>query len=69
MFMCKNEGIRLCKENGHIWKVYRKDRLTTDYDTQIILYMKCKVCGIIFNTSDNLDEDIIYDEKDWDGLR
>ena len=65
--MCKNEATRICKENGHIWKCYRKDKLTTDYGTQIILYMRCKVCGIEYNTSDS--DDIIWDEKDWDGLR
>jgi 5-methylcytosine-specific restriction endonuclease McrA len=52
-----------CEEYGHIWRCYRKDRLTNDENTTLILFFVCKVCGCKFDTADSDEETI--DEKDY----
>ena len=48
-------------EFGHSWKVVRKDKLTTDEGTKVLIQFKCKVCGFQV-TSDELEDD----EKDYE---
>lgn len=63
----KMEKENLCKKWGHQWKCYRKDRLTNDENTTLILFFRCKVCGFQFNSADS--DEVNVDEKDYDDLR
>lgn len=48
---------------GGEWKVIRRDVLTTEEGTKVIIHFKCRLCGYTFQ-SDEMD-----DEKDYDDLR
>ena len=57
-----------CEEYGHVWKCYRKDKICVDSgNTELILYFRCNVCDIKFDTVGS--EDVAVDEKDYDDLR
>lgn len=49
-----------CKCGGD-WKVLRKDKQCTDEGTVVILHLKCKLCGAVFQT------DELEDEHDFEG--
>jgi hypothetical protein len=61
MKMMEKENV--CEKFGHQWKCYRKDRLTNDENTTLILFFRCKVCKAQFDTADS--DEVNVDEKDY----
>jgi tRNA(Ile2) C34 agmatinyltransferase TiaS len=47
----------------HLWKCYRRDKLTTDEGTKVLLFFRCKLCGYKFESDDFEDDEKDYLEK------
>lgn len=50
-------------ELGHCWKVVRRDKLTTENGTMVILFFRCKVCGFAYSSDEAELEEKDYEEK------
>jgi hypothetical protein len=49
-------------ELGHCWKVVRRDKLTTESGTMVIVFFRCKVCGFAYSS-----DEAELEEKDFEG--